>query len=123
MQLLLAVLEKRGGFHFGVKDVFLNIAGGLKIDNPSIDLSICMALLSSYEDVVLPKNYCFIGEVGLSGEIRGVNKIEQRIHEAIKMGIEFVVIPKKSIKGVDTTKLSVKILEVSKVSDVYQLFF
>jgi DNA repair protein RadA/Sms len=123
LQLLLAVLEKRGGFHFGMKDVFLNIAGGLKIDNPSIDLAISVALLSSYEDVVVNSKYCFIGEVGLSGEIRGVNKVDMRIQEAIKMGIEFVVIPKHSLKGVDTSSWNIKILEVSKLEEVYKILF
>lgn len=121
LQLLLAVLEKRGGFHFGVKDVFLNIAGGLKIDNPGIDLAITMALLSSYEDVMLPKNYCFIGEVGLSGEIRGVNKIEQRLQEAVKMGIAFAVVPKNSLKGQERTDL--RLIEVGKLEEAYRLFF
>ncbi|HVG42496.1 MAG TPA: DNA repair protein RadA, partial [Chitinophagaceae bacterium] len=88
LQLLLAVLEKRGGFHFGVKDVFLNIAGGLKVEDPSIDLAILCALLSSYEDVAIPQSICFAGEVGLSGEIRAVNRIEQRIAEAQKLGFE-----------------------------------
>ncbi|MBS1932413.1 MAG: DNA repair protein RadA, partial [Bacteroidetes bacterium] len=74
LQLLLAVLEKRGGFHFGIKDVFLNIAGGLKVEDPSIDLAVLCALLSSYEDVALPQHLCFAGEIGLSGEIRAVNR-------------------------------------------------
>ncbi|HVX50273.1 MAG TPA: DNA repair protein RadA, partial [Chitinophagaceae bacterium] len=82
LQLLLAVLEKRGGFHFGVKDVFVNIAGGLKVEDPSIDLAVVCALLSSYEDVPLNPNICFAGEVGLNGEIRAVNRVEQRIAEA-----------------------------------------
>ncbi|HEV2354836.1 MAG TPA: DNA repair protein RadA, partial [Puia sp.] len=86
LQLLLAVLEKRGGFHFGVKDVFLNIAGGLKVEDPSIDLAVLCALLSSFEDVPLPARVCFTGEVGLSGEIRAVNRIEQRVAEAEKLG-------------------------------------
>lgn len=123
LQLLLAVLEKRGGFHFGMKDVFLNIAGGLKIDNPSIDLAISVALLSSYEDTVVNSKYCFIGEVGLSGEIRGVNKVDMRIQEAIKMGMEFVVIPKHSLKGVDTSNWNIHILEVSKLEEVYKILF
>ena len=80
--MLLAVLEKRGGFHFGIKDVFVNIAGGLKVEDPSIDLSVICALLSSFEDVPLPQKICFAGEVGLNGEIRAVNRIEQRIAEA-----------------------------------------
>src|SRR6201985_2531764 len=79
LQLLLAVLEKRGGFHFGMKDVFLNIAGGLKIEGPSIDLAMVAALLSSYEDVPLSQHICFAGEVGLSGARRRVNRIEQRL--------------------------------------------
>src|SRR4029077_9088542 len=79
LQLLLAVLEKRGGFHFGIKDVFLNIAGGLKVEDPSIDLAVLCALLSSYEDVHLSSHICFAGEVGLSREIRAVHRIEQRI--------------------------------------------
>ena len=88
LQLLLAVLEKRGGFHFGVKDVFLNIAGGLKVEDPSIDLAVLCALLSSFEDVPLASDTCFAGEVGLNGEIRAVNRIGQRIAEAEKLGIQ-----------------------------------
>jgi len=98
LQLLLAVLEKRGGFHFGVKDVFLNIAGGLKVEDPSIDLAVLSALLSSYEDVALPHQVCFAGEVGLSGEIRAVNRTEQRIAEAEKLGFEKIIISKYSQK-------------------------
>ena len=92
LQLLLAVLEKRGGFHFGVKDVFVNIAGGLRLDDPSVDLGIVCALLSSYEDKPLPQHYCFAGEVGLNGEIRAVNRIEQRIAEAAKLGFEKIIV-------------------------------
>ena len=88
LQLLLAVLEKRGGFHFGMKDVFLNIAGGLKVEDPSIDLAVLCSLLSSYEDIPLASQTCFAGEVGLSGEIRAVNRIEQRIAEAEKLRSE-----------------------------------
>src|SRR4029078_9075140 len=79
LQLLLAVLEKRGGFHFGMKDVFLNIAGGIKVEDPSIDLAVLVALLSSFEHIPVPHQICFAGEVGLSGEIRAVNRVEQRI--------------------------------------------
>src|SRR4051812_5575190 len=92
LQLLLAVLEKRGGFHFGVKDVFLNIAGGLKVEDPSIDLAVLCALLSSYEDVPLPQHVCFAGEVGLSGEVRAVHRVEQRIAEAEKLGFEKIIV-------------------------------
>src|SRR5688572_25806489 len=100
LQLLLAVLEKRGGFHFGVKDVFLNIAGGLKVEDPSIDLAVLCALLSSFEDAPLPEHICFAGEIGLSGEIRAVNRIEQRIAEAEKLGFEKIIVSKYN-KGIN----------------------
>jgi len=122
LQLLLAVLEKRGGFHFGVKDVFLNIAGGLKIEDPSIDLAVLCALLSSYEDISLPSNICFTGEVGLSGEIRAVNRIEQRIAEAAKLGFEKMVISKYNLKGLSKSNFPIDIVAVAKVEEVYQLF-
>lgn len=123
LQLLLAVLEKRGGFHFGTKDVFINIAGGLKIEDPAIDLAIICALLSSYQDVALPANICFVGEVGLSGEIRSVNRIEQRISEADKLGMDVIVIPQGNLKGLDTKKFGITVKAVGKVSDVYQMLF
>ncbi len=122
LQLLLAVLEKKGGFHFGVKDVFLNIAGGLKMDDPSIDLAVLCALLSSYEDQPIPEHTCFTGEVGLSGEIRAVSRIEQRIAEAAKLGFERMVISKYNLKGLDKTAFPIDILGVAKVEEVYQLF-
>lgn len=123
LQLILAVLEKRGGFQFGSKDVFLNIAGGLKIEDTSIDLGIVCALLSSYEDTPLPSNICFVGEVGLSGEIRAVNRIEQRIAEADKMGMDAILIPKTNIKGLDLSKFNINVQTASKVSDIYNNFF
>ncbi len=123
LQLLLAVLEKRGGFQFGMKDVFLNIAGGLKIEDPAIDLAIACALLSSYEDIALPSNVCFVGEVGLSGEIRAVNRIEQRIAEAAKMGMEAVFIPKANVKGLSKSDFNIAVRTANKVSDVYQDLF
>src|SRR5579875_1110874 len=105
LQLLLAVLEKRGGFQFGMKDVFVNIAGGLKIEDPSIELAVVCALLSSYEDVAVPHNICFAGEVGLSGEIRAVNRIEQRIAEAEKLGFEKIIVSKYRQKGLARRRL------------------
>lgn len=123
LQLLLAVLEKRGGFHFGMRDVFLNITGGIKIEDPAIDLAVVCALLSSYEDVALPANICLVGEVGLSGEIRAVNRIEQRIAEADKMGMDVVFIPKANAKGLDLSGTHIEVLTVSKVGDLYQRFF
>jgi DNA repair protein RadA/Sms len=123
LQLLLAVLEKRGGFAFGMKDVFVNIAGGLKIEDPSMDLSIILALLSSYEDLPLPQGICFAGEVGLNGEIRAVNRIQQRIAEAEKLGFEKIVISSFNQKGLDTKKLGISIVAVETVQEAYTLFF
>ncbi|MFN0081303.1 MAG: DNA repair protein RadA [Ferruginibacter sp.] len=123
LQLLLAVLEKRGGFHFGVKDVFINIAGGIKVEDPSIDLAIVCALLSSYEDVPLPQKVCFAGEVGLSGEIRAVNRIEQRIAEAEKLGFEKILISKYNSKSLGKLKFGIEVVMLGKVEEVYQYFF
>ena len=123
LQLLLAVLEKRGGFHFGVKDVFLNIAGGLKVEDPSTDLSVLCALLSSYEDTAIPMHYCFAGEVGLSGEIRAVNRVEQRIAEAEKLGFEKIIVSKYNQKGLVKQQFNIEVITVGKVEEVYQLLF
>ena len=123
MQLLLAVLEKRGGFHFGVKDVFLNLAGGLKIEDPSIDLAVLCALLSSFEDVPVPHHTCFAGEVGLSGEIRAVNRIEQRIAEAEKLGFEKIFVSKYNVKGLKNQKFNIGVVPVGRVEEVYQYLF
>jgi len=123
LQLLLAVLEKRGGFHFGMKDVFLNIAGGLRVEDPAIDLAVICALLSSYEDTALPHNICFAGEVGLSGEIRAVNRIEQRIAEAEKLGFEKIFISRYNKKGLDFRNFKIEIVWCSKVEEVYQQLF
>lgn len=123
LQLLLAVLEKRGGFHFGVKDVFLNIAGGLKVEDPSIDLAVLCALLSSFEDMALPMNICFAGEVGLSGEIRAVNRIDQRIAEAEKLGFEKIILSKYNQKGLSAHAHQIEIVTVGKVEEVYSLLF
>ena len=123
LQLLLAVLEKRGGFHFGVKDVFLNIAGGLKIEDPSSDLAVLCALLSSFEDVPLPQHTCFAGEIGLSGEIRSVNRIEQRIAEAEKLGFEKIIVSKYSQKGLGKQKFNIEVITMGRVDEVYRHLF
>ncbi|TMI73490.1 MAG: DNA repair protein RadA [Bacteroidetes bacterium] len=125
LQLLLAVLEKRGGFHFGVKDVFLNIAGGLKVEDPSIDLAVLCALLSSYEDVPLPHNICFSGEVGLSGEIRAVNRIDQRIAEAEKLGFEKIIVSKynQAYRSSARQKFNIEIITMGRVEEVYKYLF
>jgi DNA repair protein RadA/Sms len=123
LQLLLAVLEKRGGFHFGMKDVFLNIAGGIKVEDPSIDLAVICALLSSYEDVFLPQRICFSGEVGLSGEIRAVNRIDQRIAEAEKLGFEKIIVSKYNQKGLSKQKFNIEVVLMGRVEEVYKHLF
>jgi DNA repair protein RadA/Sms len=123
LQLLLAVLEKRGGFQFGTKDVFLNIAGGLRIEDPSIDLSVVTALLSSYEDAPVPNQICFAGEVGLNGEIRAVNRIEQRIAEAEKLGFEKIFVSKYNAKGFSKLTTNIEIIPVGRVDEVYKAIF
>jgi DNA repair protein RadA/Sms len=123
LQLLLAVLEKRGGFHFGIKDVFLNIAGGIKVEDPSIDLAVLCALLSSYEDVPLPQQICFAGEIGLSGEIRAVNRIEQRIAEAEKLGFEKIILSKYNQKGLARQKFGIEVITMGRVEEIYKYLF
>ncbi len=123
LQLLLAVLEKRGGFHFGVKDVFINIAGGIKVEDPSIDLAIVCALLSSYEDVPMPQHICFAGEIGLSGEVRAVNRIEQRIAEAEKLGFEKIIVSKYNAKSLSKLKFGIEVVALGKVEEVYKYLF
>lgn len=123
LQLLLAVLEKRGGFLFGMKDVFINIAGGLKVEDPSIDLAVIAALLSSYEDIPLPQQICFAAEVGLNGEIRAVNRIEQRISEAEKLGFEKIIVSKHNKKTFSANNFSIEIVALSNVEELYKLLF
>jgi DNA repair protein RadA/Sms len=123
LQLLLAVLEKRGGFQFGMKDVFVNIAGGIKVEDPSIDLAVICALLSSYEDIPLPPHVCFAGEVGLNGEIRAVNKIEQRIAEAEKLGFEKIFVSKYNKKSFNPQAYKIQVVALSRVDEVYQQLF
>lgn len=123
LQLLLAVLEKRGGFQYGSKDVFVNIAGGLKVEDPSIDLAVISALLSSYEDMPLPTSICFAGEVGLSGEIRAVNRIEQRISEAEKLGFGKIIVSKYNRKSYDKKNFGIEIISLAKVEELYQYLF
>ncbi|GAC1485336.1 MAG: DNA repair protein RadA [Flavisolibacter sp.] len=123
LQLLLAVLEKRGGFHFGVKDVFLNIAGGLKVEDPSIDLAVLCALLSSLEDTAISYDLCFAGEVGLSGEIRAVNRIEQRIAEAEKLGFQKILVSKYNQKGIGKQKFDIEVITMGRVEEVYRYLF
>ncbi len=116
LNMLLAVLEKRAGFRLGAKDVFLNITGGISVDDPAIDLAVVAAILSSNEDVAIPKDFCFAGEVGLSGEIRPVQRVEQRILEAEKLGFTTIFVSKYNKISLKTT--TIKIEKVSKIEDV-----
>ena len=116
LNMLLAVLEKRAGFRLGAKDVFLNITGGLRVDDPAIDLAVVAAILSSNNDSALVKNYCFAGEVGLSGEIRPVQRLEQRIMEAEKLGFEAIFISKQNKLSSKAKK--VQIILLSKIEDL-----
>ena len=123
LSMLLAVLEKRVGFPFGQNDVFLNIAGGLKIDDPAIDLAIVAALISSLEDISVSNNICFAGEIGLSGEIRSVTHIEQRIQEADRLGFEQIFISKYHSKGLNAKKFKIQIHSIGKIDELYNALF
>jgi len=123
MNMLLAVLEKRAGFKLIQKDVFLNIAGGLRVNDPALDLAVISAILSSSLDIAISRETCLSGEVGLSGEIRPVNRIEQRILEAEKLGFNKIIIPKNNLKGFDTKKSSIQIVAVRKVEDAFRELF
>ena len=121
MNMLLAVLEKRCGFRLGAKDVFLNITGGIKIDDTAIDLAVVCSILSSDQDVALDTQICFAGEIGLSGEIRAVNRIDQRIAEAEKLGYNKIVISKYN--KLDTKNFKIKIVKCGKIEEVFKLLF
>ncbi len=118
LNMLLAVLEKKAGFKLAIKDVFLNITGGLKITDPAIDLAIVFAILSSDKDLFIPSDYCFSGEIGLSGEIRPVNRIEQRITEAEKLGYNKIFISKYN--NISNLKTEIEIVKVSKINEAWK---
>ena len=118
MNMLLAVLEKRAGFKLSIKDVFLNIAGGLHVDDPAIDMAVIAAVLSSNADIPISSRYAFAAEVGLSGEIRAVTRIEARIAEADKLGFEKIFISKYNAKGLDTKRFKIEIVPVGSVYEL-----
>jgi len=118
MNMLLAVLEKRAGFKLGMKDVFLNIAGGIRSDDPALDLSVVTAVLSSNADIPIDNRCCFAAEVGLSGEIRAVTRIEARIAEADKLGFEKIFVSKYNAKGLDTKRFHIEVVPVATVYDL-----
>ena len=121
LNMILAVLEKRAGFRLGTKDVFLNITGGISIDDPAIDLAVVAAILSSNEDIPINKDFCFAGEVGLSGEIRPVNRVDQRIQEAEKLGFSTIFVSKYNKISLKNT--GIKIQMVAKIEDVASELF
>jgi DNA repair protein RadA/Sms len=121
LNMILAVLEKRAGFRLGTKDVFLNVTGGISVDDPAIDLAVVAAILSSNEDIPVNKGYCFAGEVGLSGEIRPVNRVDQRIQEAEKLGFDAIFVSKYN--KITLKSIGIKIHLVSKIEDVAGALF
>jgi DNA repair protein RadA/Sms len=130
MSMLLAVLEKRCGFRLGAKDVFLNITGGIRVEDPAIDLGLAAAIISSHEDMPIPVKTCFAGELGLSGEIRAVNRVEQRIAEAQKLGFNQIFISKYNLpasgqdkKRMDLSRYDIDIKIVSSIEEVFGLLF
>lgn len=123
LNMLLAVLEKRVGFKLMQKDVFLNIAGGLRITDLAMDLSVIAAVLSSNVDTAIENGWCMCGEVGLSGEVRPVSRIEQRIAEAEKLGFQHIIIPKYNLKGIDSKRFSIEIVPVKKVEEALRALF
>ncbi|MFO7874859.1 MAG: DNA repair protein RadA [Bacteroidales bacterium] len=123
LNMLLAVLEKRCGFRIAAKDVFLNVAGGLKVDDPAIDLGVLCAVLSSNEDMPVTKHTCFAAEVGLTGEIRPVTRIEQRISEAGKLGFHDILVSKHNLKGLEKKDLGINVHPVTRIDQAFQLLF
>ena len=122
LNMLLAVLEKRAGFKLTVKDVFLNVAGGLKISDPATDLAILACILSSNLDHAIGHQTAFAGEIGLTGEIRAVSRIEQRIAEADRLGFSRIFVPSFN-KGSDNSSLSIEIIKVGRVEDLLKKLF
>jgi DNA repair protein RadA/Sms len=123
LNMLLAVLEKRCGFHLSSKDVFLNITGGIKVDDPAIDLAIVSAILSSSEDLALSQEFCFAGEIGLTGEIRPVNRLEQRISEAQKLGFSRIYVSKFNLKGINLKGFNIEIVGLAKADELIRKLF
>ncbi len=123
LNMLLAVLEKRAGFRLSSKDVFLNIAGGLRVDDPAIDLAVMAAILSSNEDIAISNRYAFAAEVGLSGEVRAVNRVEARIAEADKLGMEKIFVSKYNCRGLDTSKYYVEVVPLATIGDLFKELF
>ena len=123
LNMLLAIIEKRAGFKLAQKDVFLNLAGGIKVVDPAIDLAVIVAVLSSNYDIAINEKTCFAAEVGLSGEVRSVNFVDQRVREAEKLGFSRIVVSKYNLKGLDKKSMNIKVLAFSKLEDVFKEIF
>ena len=123
LNMLLAVLEKRCGFRMGTQDVFVNMAGGIKVEDPAIDLAVCISIISSMEEIAVSDKICFAAEVGLGGELRAVNKIDQRISEAEKLGFTEIYISKYSHKSLDLKKTKIQVKSFGKLTEVFQDLF
>ena len=123
LHMLLAVLEKRAGFRLSARDVFLNIAGGLRVDDPAIDLAVAAAILSSYLDISLPPSLAFAAEIGLSGEVRPVTRMDQRISEATKLGFKKIMISGYSTKNTEAPRHKITIIPVKRMEDVVKYLF
>ena len=115
LAMLLAVLEKRGGYRLGNQDVFLNIAGGLRVEDPAVDLAVCASILSSLQDVAIPRTICFAGEVGLGGEVRAVSRIDWRVAEAEKLGFKSIFLSEFAIKAMQGMTTTIKLAPVQQV--------
>ena len=123
LNMLLAVLEKRCGFRMGTQDVFVNMAGGIKVEDPAIDLAVCISIISSMEELPVSDKIAFAAEIGLGGELRSVNRIDQRISEAEKLGFQEIYISKYNQKAIDSRNRKIKIKSFSKLTDVIQDLF
>jgi DNA repair protein RadA/Sms len=122
LNMLLAVLEKKCGFRLAMKDVFLNIAGGMRLEDPAMDLAVISAILSSNSEIAIPKLVCFAGEVGLSGEIRPVSRVDSRIQEATKLGFEEIYVSRFN-KGLEKLSKNIKVVQVGKVEELFTRLF
>lgn len=123
LNMLLAVLEKRIGIRLSAQDIFLNIAGGIKVNDPALDLAVCAGLFSSFEDIPIDQSICFAAEVGLGGEIRAVNRVDSRINEAAKLGFKEIYISSYGIKSLDQSKFKIKINAYSRLSEAFEYLF
>lgn len=123
LNMLLAVLEKRCGFRLGVQDVFVNMAGGITVEDPAVDLAVCVSIVSSFEELPVSEKVCFAAEIGLGGELRAVNRIDQRISEAEKLGFTEIYISRYSQRSIDIKKTKITVKSFGKLTEVFQDLF